>query len=691
MNRRLPTRQVHLDFHTSGHIGDIGRDFSKEQFQNALKMGHVNSITVFGKCHHGYCYYPTKVGTIHPGLAPGRDLAGEMMDACHEIGVYAPLYLTLGWSALDAVEHPEWICRAKDGSYTGVNYDFGAKEADARPECSWIHLCSAGEYRQYLYDLTREVCERYERLDGLFFDIVFVTDACYCDHCVKGMRKMGLDPNCIEDAKKYYQMQKKETLDGLRAILKQYHPEASVFFNSGGAEIHMPQWHYASTHFEMEDLPTTWGGYDKMPMRARYFAGKGKDYLGMTGKFHLDWGEFGGFKTPEALKFECASMMANGACCSVGDQLHPHGRMDEETYKNIGYAYSYVEQIEEYCRDTQETARLGVMVSLDSGANEAMAKLLLDCHVDFDVVHSPESLGRFDTVIIPDNYRLNAEMGAAFEEYIADGGKVLMLGGSGLKEEEDVFAFSVPFVYRGKSKYDKDFFEVVGESISTDDSAGEDAAGKNIAVEGAAGKNADAPNSAEIVKSPILCYTSAHYVEGEGEVLARIKEPFFSRTYGTYCSHRNTPYQDEYSEYPAAVKCGNILYAAHELAGMYHDYGAVYHRRYFLWLLRQLYQADVVQAEMPVQGRLHLVKREQEKQYVLHLTYGSPIQRGSVSVMEDFPTLYRIPVKLALAEEVESMTLIPQNETVEFTKSEDGYEVMIPEMTAHQMLVVGYH
>ena len=36
MNRRLPTRQVHLDFHTSGHIGNIGRDFNKEQFQNLI-------------------------------------------------------------------------------------------------------------------------------------------------------------------------------------------------------------------------------------------------------------------------------------------------------------------------------------------------------------------------------------------------------------------------------------------------------------------------------------------------------------------------------------------------------------------------------------------------------------------------------------------------------------------------------
>lgn len=37
----IPYRQVHLDFHTSEHITDIGTKFDKKQFQAALKTGHV--------------------------------------------------------------------------------------------------------------------------------------------------------------------------------------------------------------------------------------------------------------------------------------------------------------------------------------------------------------------------------------------------------------------------------------------------------------------------------------------------------------------------------------------------------------------------------------------------------------------------------------------------------------------------
>jgi hypothetical protein len=33
-----------------------------------VKMGHIDSMTIFAKCHHGYSYYPTGVGTVHPHL-----------------------------------------------------------------------------------------------------------------------------------------------------------------------------------------------------------------------------------------------------------------------------------------------------------------------------------------------------------------------------------------------------------------------------------------------------------------------------------------------------------------------------------------------------------------------------------------------------------------------------------------------
>ena len=83
------SRQVHLDFHTSEHLENIGAQFDKAAWQKTLKAAHVNSINIFAKGHHGYSYYPTKVGTQHPNL--GFDLLKSQIEASHEIGIKTPL------------------------------------------------------------------------------------------------------------------------------------------------------------------------------------------------------------------------------------------------------------------------------------------------------------------------------------------------------------------------------------------------------------------------------------------------------------------------------------------------------------------------------------------------------------------------------------------------------------------------
>jgi len=107
-------RQVHLDFHTSEHIPGIGVDFDKKQFQEALRAGHVDSITVFSKCHHGWSYHPTEANEMHPEL--DFDLLAAQIEAAHEIGVKAPIYISAGFDEKYAVRHPEDVIRELAGS-----------------------------------------------------------------------------------------------------------------------------------------------------------------------------------------------------------------------------------------------------------------------------------------------------------------------------------------------------------------------------------------------------------------------------------------------------------------------------------------------------------------------------------------------------------------------------------------------
>ena len=96
-------------------------------------------------------------------------------------------------------------------------------------------------------------------------------------------------------------------------------------------------------------------------LSAKYAAKTGLEFLGMTGKFHNTWGEFGGFKRPAALQFECGAMLAYGAKVSVGDQLHPNGEMNLDTYRLIGAAYAEVEAMEPWCDHVKPVARIALV------------------------------------------------------------------------------------------------------------------------------------------------------------------------------------------------------------------------------------------------------------------------------------------------------------------------------------------
>lgn len=655
---KLSPRQVHLDFHTSPLIKGIGKNFSKENFQEALKLGNLSSITIFAKCHHSQCYYPTKVGTMHPGL--DFDLLGAELEAAHEIGVRAPIYITAGWSAEDARKHPEWLARNKDGSPHTRNYDITAKETDTIPNCCWLDLClNDGSYCQHIYDLTEEICDRYKDIDGLFYDICFHQEACYCDECVAGMKAMGLDPDNEAEARQYTIFKRQEWMRKCREILYKKHPGATIFFNSGGADPYRPQYHCGSTHFELEDLPTAWGGYDKMPPTASYFANTGKDYLGMTGKFHTEWGEFGGFKTGEALKFEAAAMLTYGARCSVGDQLHPDGLMDLDTYRNIGVAYHYTEKIEDYCLDGKKVTNLGIYLSGNEDSDSGCEKLLLETQNDFNIVYN-NNFDPFDLVVFPDCVKLDEEGKAALNAYMARGGKVIFTGSSLV--ENDKFIIDAGAEYKGISQFDRDYLKV-GEEISDN-----------------------------MVSSPMLMYGCARVIENkDAQVLAEVLDPMFSRTYGHYCSHRNTPYDRSAPRKPAAVRKGNVIYIAHDICRMYKEFGSVYQKRYFINCLNLLYTDKILTADMGYSGgRASLMEQPQNKRYALNLLYASPIKRNIIEVIEDLPPIYDIPVSLRTDKNITRVWSPVDDEDIPYMMTQNGISFTVPKVQCHNLIVIEY-
>ena len=656
----IRSRQIHLDFHTSELIRGIGSRFDKRQWQNALRTGRVNLINVFAKCHHSWSYYPTTVGMRHPHLR--LDLLGAQLEACHEIGVRCPIYFTVGWSAADAELHPEWCIRNRDGSICAPGWDRDATPDTPKPGVQWKCMCPSGGYHELMTAQVEELCTGYE-VDGFWFDIYQAERLCWCDLCLRGMLAAGLDIDHREDVQRYRADTMRRHMAEMVRLITGHHPAASIYFNGvtrldRDANARYRLYRY-NTQNDLEDLPTTWGGYDKLALRARHFANVGKPYVAMSGKFHTSWGEFGGFKHPDALRFEAASMVAYGAACNFGDQLHPSGEIDLDTYRNIGAAFAYVERIEQYGIGGRPAARLGLWRSGSDDDDGGVSSMLLETQTDYRVVADDDDLSGYDAIVLPGGRFLTAAEARRLDDFA---GGLLILGAGGLLAGEDRFALDAGVEYLGPGRYDVDYL-CAGESLGD-----------------------------ELVRSPFLCYESGlRTVPAAGaEVLARIREPHFSRTYGAYCGHLNTPYGLQDAAHPGAVRKGRRVFLAHHLGRIYHAHGARVHRQLFRNALALVYPTPTAQTRMPSAGRLSLLHQPEHRRYVAHLLYATPLQRGRCLVIEDLVPLHEVPLQLTVPEEVASATLVPQRTALEVQRSGGSVAVTVPEVHCHQAVVFSY-
>jgi hypothetical protein len=663
-SQKIGTRQVHLDFHTSEHLPDVGKRFSKEQFQSALKAAHVNSINLFAKGHHSWSYYPTKVGRMHPNLE--FDLLGAQIEACHEIGVLAPIYYTVGWSANDAEWHPDWCARNRDGSpVTTSPFDETADPEDRRPPFHWIFLCINTGYHDHILRQVAEISQRYD-VDGFWFDIYQVQRLCYCDACRRGMEAEGIDLDDDAAVERYHARTFKRHQKDLRELIANDHPHATVFFNGTtaigrGSNFRLKMYEY-NTVQDLEDLPTTWGGYDKLPLQSKYFLKAGYPITAMSGKFHTAWGEFGGFKHPNAIKYEAASMIAWGAHCNFGDQLHPAGAMDRATYANIGEAYAYVEQIEDYGVGGVPVARVGLWRSFDQDHDEGLCKMLLEAHVNFDIANLAEDLASFDVLLVPGKACLTPAEAERLNTYARQGGSLIVMGEGALNRSRDRAVLEIGATYLGPASFDRDYL-VVGDALNSG-----------------------------LVESPFLNYKPAIRVKPEPgtEILAAIREPYFSRTYGKFTSHQNTPYQLDDAKHPGVIQRGNILFIAHALDKMYYDHGARLHRDLFMNALKRVHTRPMVETDLPSAGRISLLHQPEQNRYVAHLLYGPPIQRGRCEVIEDLPVLHEVPVTVDLPDPVKRALLVPDLQELPLSKKDGKLSVIVPRFQCHCAVVFEY-
>lgn len=624
-NKPMRYRQIHLDFHTSEHIPGIGADFDAADFVATFKKAHVDSVTIFAKCHHGWAYYPTEVGAPHPNLAR-PDLLGEMVDALNAADIECPIYITVQWDERNARLHPEWRAR----SATANRFDPGQLTA------GWHTLClNHKAYRDELLAMAREVATRYTT-PGIFFDIVLAPD-CVCQECLETMAEQGLDPENAADRLAKDEWVNEVFRTEMSATLNAEFPGLRVFYNCGHIHKQGPQRFAPYSHLELESLPTGGWGYNHFPAGARYAATLGLDFVAHTGKFHTSWGEFGGFKHPDALEFEAAQMVALGSKCLVGDQLHPNGAINPDTYASIGPAYARVEKLEPYLEDAKQVSEVAILSAeyfhhagdRNNNADDGAAQMLQELQQPFDVIDPSADFSRYRVIILPDEVPVEDELATRFRDYLAGGGKVLMSGISALQDDG---SFSIPAGIRntGPVAFDPSYLQ--------------------------ASRDLDA----RMTETPFVVYGRAQTIVAEGAtVLAEVVPPYFNRSYQHFSSHAHAPDDTSAAPLGAGVTIHNgVAYVAYPIFSIYRAMGQPLYRYVVRGLLKRLLPHPALTTDLPSAGRASLTHQDERRRHVLHLLYGAPQVRGNavpsnggvrvMEMIEDIPSIGPVTAKVRL-------------------------------------------
>jgi len=553
----FPLRQVHLDFHNSPHIPDLASEFDAREFAATFKRAHVQSVTVFAKCHHGMCYFPTKTGTPHPALR-GRDLLGEMIEALHREDIRAPIYTTIAWDEEIARKFPQWRQMHRDGTFArSRNTDHTKPPHPGGWHFNdWINP----DYQDLIESHVRELCGRFP-VDGLFFDIVFYARDAHWSAAARAFRERHKLTGADDETFRRFESLAQDRFGArFTRLVRGLKRNASVFYNSGfevlmdstvGGRVrarHM-------THLEFESLPSGFWGYYHFPRLARSSGRWGRDWLGMTGRFRKMWGDFGGIKPQPALEYECFRAQAHGGGNSSGDQLPPRGQLDRAAASLIGAVYAQCAAAEPFYAGSEPLHQIGVLTAAHPArdidraikSDQGAIQMCEEIHYEASLLDDLDPIDRYALLILPDETIVTPALGRKLRRFHARGGKLIVSHHAGRDRAGNWALDFLPVKFAGEVDTFPTFWRVRKQF------------------------HAGLAGSDRVIYSPGI-----NVRPGPGtRVLVDRVLPYFNRTDLTFSSHAQTPPLAKADRFPAVVAGENFVYFADPIFREFRQVGNV--------------------------------------------------------------------------------------------------------------------
>jgi hypothetical protein len=663
--RQVPLRfrQIHLDFHTSPDIKGVGVDFDAREFARTMQKAHIDSVTVFAKCHHGLLYYDTRRPERHPHLKRGLDLLGEQIEALHRVGIRAPIYISVMCDEYAANLHPEWIAMQPDGKRVGRGPLDNARFL-------WQILDMNSPYQEYVAAQTREVLKLFKPVDGIFFDMCWDQPSA-SNFAKEAMLRGGFDPEKEEDRNRHAHLLSLSYMKRLAKMVKDSSPQGSVFFN-GRAHSFLREEVGIQTQDEIEALPTGGWGYMYFPKNVRYARTLGLPYLGMTARFHKSWADFGGLKPQAALEYETAQMLSQGARCSIGDQLHPRGTLDRAAYQLIELVYQRVEARQPWLTDAKILTDIAVLQSPEApvgqgsrinvaGAEVGAVRLLSQLNHQFDLIDRPAEFEKYKLLILPDIVQVDEALAKKLRAYLKSGGSILASGTSGLNADASrAMIPELPIKPAGMLPWTTTYIRF----------------GREI--------DSNVPPTDHVMYEPGVAVSPAK----GATTLAKVVEPYFNRSWQHFSSHAQTPAW-RVNKFPAAVQKGRVAYVAFPIFTAFAAHANYPYRLLVRNILNRLLPEPLLRVAGPTITETSVMRQTGPRgRTIVHVLY-FPTERRTekLDLAEDIVPLFDMPLSLKLARSPKRVYTAPDQTDVVFEYLAGRVNLRVPEIRGHAMIV----
>lgn len=638
---RLIKRAIHLDFHTMPDIPDFGANFHAEQFGQMLEEARVDFITVFAKCNIGFAYYPTQVGVVHPYLQ--FDMLGEMVRECRARDIGVAAYFNVGLDHEMARKHREWTVVNENGQII-----YGDRTANF-----FRNMCFNSGYRDYTLEMIREVVEQYP-VDGIFLDCIVIRP-CYCNDCSEGMREQGMNPFDQADA---YAFARERVLDFCREVKRIVGNDKFLYLNG----LLPSDTEGLRTHIEIECLPSGWS-YDFFPAQVAYARNLGQQVFYMTGRFQVNWGDFGGIKNKESILNDCWDAISNAVSTSIGDHMHPRDGLDPAVYRLVGEVHRELEAYESWTDHARAIADIAIL-TLPGGelaaCHNGAVRMLGELKYTYDIVNESHDLSSYRVVILPDQVTVTPELRAKLEAHLARGGGIISSGRSGLNPEGTAFASSEwKMDYEGEDPWNSSYFRA-----------------------------ADPAGIPDVPESPCGIYKQSILLQArEGATtIADYVEPYFNRHWDGFHGYFYTPPNKEAGR-PAIIRSGNVFQFCFQVFSAYMDYAYTTHKYVVRHCLEQLLSDPVVKCEqIPTTARVTVTAKEEKR--MIHVKVSHPEPRGKFNIVEDRQTLSDAVVSLRRDIPPTEVYLAPDRRSLPYEWADGYVRIPLPKVDGYAMVVV---